>query len=458
MNRLRFKLYMLIIPLVVMVVLTSGFLSSLESRKAMIRAANRHLAYKAEQLRDYAFSEWSMIEKLNLSGLNEYRVAAEKSLRSYGYTLLRSNTEQILIFDSQGYLLHRLTLQLPSRENEEMTERATATLLPVGWYSGTLLGEKRVGVVFSFEPFGWTIAITELHSQFFSDTQEILRIHLIILLSAILVMSFIITLYVRHIVRPAEQLAGTIEKIALTHNMAHRAEIEFDDEIGFIAERFNNMISALQNSHDQLERTSLAEITSRKKAFQSEIETLHLLGLISDFRDQNTGDHQERIGSLTKLFSLLLGQGLYQQELIMNSSRLHDIGKIAIPDAILLKPGKLTVEEFDVIKTHTVLGKDLLEGSHSENLIEGAIIAYTHHERWDGSGYPQGLSGEAIPLSGRIVSIVDVFDALISERPYKKMWTKEDALAYIVAQSGTQFDPVLVDHFEKNFSAFCELL
>ena len=142
----------------------------------------------------------------------------------------------------------------------------------------------------------------------------------------------------------------------------------------------------------------------------------------------------------------------------MNGSRLHDIGKIAIPDSILLKPAALTPEEFETIKAHTVLGYDLLKGSRSEILAEGAIIALTHHERWDGTGYPRGLAGDEIPVAGRIVSIVDVFDALISERPYKRAWTSERALSYISEKRGTQFDPALVDIFVGNFELFATIL
>ena len=468
MNRLRFKLSMLIIPLVVLVVVASGTLSSMEAQKSMIQAANRHLAYKAEQLRDYAYSEWGVIEKLNMTSQAEYREASERSIQSYAVSLLRSETEQILIFDAEGTLIRRLGLQLPAGNLGEAGDQlryasgakaqSGQSALKPGWFSGNLLGEQRIAVVFTFEAFEWTIAVTEIKERFFSGINDIIRIQALILIIAILVVSSAISVYVGHVVRPVEHLSNVIEQIAVTQNMNHRASVENNDEIGYIANRFNTMIGALQASQEQVTRTSLAEAKARNKAIESELETLYLLGRISDFRDEQTGSHQDRISSLSRLLARYSGLDVGRQEMIMRGSRLHDIGKIAIPDSILLKPGNLTPYEFEIIKTHTDLGNDLLKNSHSEALLEGATIAFTHHEKWDGSGYPRGLAGEEIPVSGRIVAIVDVFDALTSDRPYKKKWTNDDALAYIVEQRGKHFDPKLVDVFNNNFMRFAELL
>lgn len=455
--RLRFTLSMFIVPLVIMVVISSGFLSSLEFRKSMVHAANRHLAYKAEQLRDYMYSEWSILDKLDLEEDLSYRRASESSFLSYSRSLLRSETEKILVFDSQGTLLHQVSLQISGLNTLQPQDRIQAGLNP-GWYSGMLTGEERVAVLFAFEPFEWTVAVSELESRFFSGLQELLRIQTLILVISMLAAVFLVLLYVRRSVRPLEKLAAGIEHIAATHNLGHRVAVENNDETGFIAERFNNMISALQIYHQQLDRAREAEVRSREKAIRSEQETLHLLGRVSDFRDEKTGEHQDRISVLSALFSALIGQDKKSQQLIMSSARLHDIGKIAIPDRILLKPGKLTVEEFEIIKTHATLGYELLKDSKSEALQEGAIIAYTHHEHWDGNGYPRKLSGKNIPLSGRIVGIVDVFDALTSERPYKEAWPPEKAREYIAEQRGKQFDPELVDLFIENFGRFAKLL
>jgi putative two-component system response regulator len=147
------------------------------------------------------------------------------------------------------------------------------------------------------------------------------------------------------------------------------------------------------------------------------------------------------------LLARRLGFDEAQCELLLHASPMHDIGKIGIPDHILLKPGKLTAEEWEIMKTHTTIGAHILEGDDSELLNFAREIAISHHEKWDGGGYPHGLAGEAIPLSGRIVAIADVFDALTSERPYKKPWPVEEAVAYIREQSGSHFEPRIVKEF-----------
>ena len=136
-----------------------------------------------------------------------------------------------------------------------------------------------------------------------------------------------------------------------------------------------------------------------------------------------------------------------QAEQLLHSASMHDIGKIAIPDNVLLKAGPLTAEEWEVMKTHTTLGAQLLSGSRSPVVREAEVIARTHHERWDGSGYPAGLAGEQIPLIARICAVCDVFDALVSERPYKDAWLVEDALAEISRLAGSHFDPRLAKLF-----------
>jgi putative two-component system response regulator len=144
-----------------------------------------------------------------------------------------------------------------------------------------------------------------------------------------------------------------------------------------------------------------------------------------------------------------LGVEAHQVDLIRRAAPLHDVGKIGIPDSILLKPGRLTAEEFDRMKTHTTIGATLLAQGGSELVKTAEEIAISHHERWSGGGYPHGLQGEAIPLTGRIVSVADVFDALTHDRPYKKAWPIDEAITEIKSQSGRQFDPEVVDAFLK---------
>jgi putative two-component system response regulator len=181
-------------------------------------------------------------------------------------------------------------------------------------------------------------------------------------------------------------------------------------------------------------------------------ELIRRLSLAADYKDDRSGLHTRRVGDLTAKLSRQLGLTDYEAGLIAVAAPLHDVGKIAIPENILLKPSKLTDSEFAIVKTHTTIGAGLLEGIDYPPLRRAASIARYHHERWDGTGY-EGLKGNAIPLEARIVSVADVFDILIHDRPYKSAWSVEDAVAEITRQSGSQFDPQVVEAFVACYSA-----
>jgi putative two-component system response regulator len=174
---------------------------------------------------------------------------------------------------------------------------------------------------------------------------------------------------------------------------------------------------------------------------ETELEVVQRLAKAVESRDEETGDHIGRMSQLCHRLGLAAGMDPDEAELFLHASAMHDVGKIAIPDTTLGKPGKLTADEWEVMKRHTTIGGDLLAGSRSPLVQMGEVIARTHHERWDGSGYPAGLAGDDIPLVGRICAVADVFDALISVRPYKWAWTVDETLAEIARQSGRQFDP-----------------
>jgi PAS domain S-box-containing protein len=176
-------------------------------------------------------------------------------------------------------------------------------------------------------------------------------------------------------------------------------------------------------------------------------ETLRQLAIAAEYRDDETYQHTERVGHLAARLALGLELPAGQVTLLRQAAPLHDVGKLAIPDRILLKPGRLTKQEFEVMKSHAELGARLLSSGSSPVLQMAAVIAGNHHERWDGAGYPKGLAGEAIPLVGRIVAVADVFDALIHDRPYKPAWPVERAIAEIGAGAGSQFDPRVVTAF-----------
>jgi CHASE2 domain-containing sensor protein len=191
-----------------------------------------------------------------------------------------------------------------------------------------------------------------------------------------------------------------------------------------------------------------SEVRSRTQDLRdAELEVIQRLGQAVESRDEETGDHIGRIGSLCRRLALAAGLSVDEAELLERASAMHDVGKIAIPDHILRKPGPLDPEERAVIERHTAIGAELLAGSRSKLIQAAEVIALTHHERWDGTGYPAGLAGEEIPLAGRICAICDVFDALVSNRPYKTAWPVEEALEEIRQQGGRQFDPRLTELF-----------
>jgi putative two-component system response regulator len=180
---------------------------------------------------------------------------------------------------------------------------------------------------------------------------------------------------------------------------------------------------------------------------QSRLEVVERLALAAEYRDDETHQHAQRIGRTAGLVAQGLGIPEEAVREIRRAAPLHDIGKIGIPDDILLKPGRLAPAEFDVVKTHTTMGAQILSGSQAVLLQTAEVIALTHHERWDGTGYPAGLAGDQIPISGRIVAVADVFDALTHDRPYKQAWPLNDALHEIEHQSSGHFDPAVVDAF-----------
>ncbi len=184
-----------------------------------------------------------------------------------------------------------------------------------------------------------------------------------------------------------------------------------------------------------------------KELNDSRIEIIQKLGKAAEFKDNETGMHVIRMSWFARFIAEAMNQPEDWCELLFNAAPMHDIGKIGIPDRVLLKPGKLDPQEWEIMKKHAEYGADIL-GEHDSPLLNLAReVAITHHEKWDGSGYPNGLKGTEIPLSGRIVAIADVFDALTSERPYKKAWTEERAISLLEEEAGKHFDPELVPIF-----------
>lgn len=216
--------------------------------------------------------------------------------------------------------------------------------------------------------------------------------------------------------------------------------------------RIRNLLEAsLLNKAMSQQKQNLEEtVRIRTQELQeTQLEIVHRLAQAAEYRDNETGAHIVRLSHFAVVLGRACGMTETECDVLFHATPMHDVGKLGIPDHILLKPGKLDPEEFEIMKQHTVIGAQLLSNSHSPVLQMGELIALTHHEKWDGSGYPNRLRGEDIPLPGRICAIADVFDALSSKRCYKEAWPIEKTLAEIRASSGKHFDPHLVEIFNE---------
>lgn len=221
-------------------------------------------------------------------------------------------------------------------------------------------------------------------------------------------------------------------------------------DVAELVMRVRNLLDAHMSSkllYDQ--KASLQQMVDDQTRIlrATRLQVVQRLGRAAEYRDEETGNHILRMSHTSALLASRLGWSDSQCELLLHASPMHDIGKIGIPDNILLKPGRLTPREWEVMKTHAEIGANLLSGDDSDLMLMAKEIAWTHHEKWDGTGYPRGLSAKQIPLVGRIVALADVFDALTSERPYKKAWAVERAVEYVAENKGKHFDPDLVQLF-----------
>jgi len=208
---------------------------------------------------------------------------------------------------------------------------------------------------------------------------------------------------------------------------------------------------------DDLNQTILELKTANQELQESYLDTIHRLALAAEYKDEDTGDHIVRMSRYCAFIAKKHGLSPMEVHRILYASPMHDIGKIGVPDNILVKPGKLTDEEFETMKTHTTIGAKILAHSKSEILKVAEQIALYHHEKWNGTGYPHGLSGDTIPLTARIVALADAFDALTSKRPYKDPYPFEVACDIIKKERGQHFDPAVVDVFLENIDEILKI-
>jgi response regulator RpfG family c-di-GMP phosphodiesterase len=231
------------------------------------------------------------------------------------------------------------------------------------------------------------------------------------------------------------------------------------DKVELIA-RVRNLLALRHSRRNLANRAAwLADEVAKATATIAarEKEAILRLSRAAEYRDPETGMHLLRMSNYTRLVAAGLGLPAAEQQLLMEAAPMHDVGKVGTPDHILLKPGRLTPEEFEIMKQHASIGYEILRDSVSPLFQCAAVVARSHHEKYDGSGYPLALAGDAIPLHGRIVAVADVFDALTSERPYKKAWLLEDALKFLTDGAGSHFDPACVAAFVDRWDEVLEI-
>ncbi len=257
----------------------------------------------------------------------------------------------------------------------------------------------------------------------------------------------------RYVQDPLNKLIKKSEDAYHTHTPINVDEFECL-EFEHVAKEINLFTQEVIHRHEVIEKKNLELEVMSDEIEHTLQETIFTMGVIEEQRSKETNNHTLRVTKYSQLLGDLSGLSEREVELLSMAAPLHDIGKLGIPDAILLKPGKLTEAEYEVMKNHCQMGYNMLSHSKRDVLQSAAIIAYQHHEKWDGSGYPQGLAGEEIHIYGRIVTLVDVFDALAAKRIYKEKWALPEILTYIEKQRGSQFDPKLVDFLVENIDAF----
>lgn len=227
-----------------------------------------------------------------------------------------------------------------------------------------------------------------------------------------------------------------------------------------VISRINNLLEMHLAHKENLQYTNNLETIIGQRTqelLNTQREMIERLGLAAEYKDNETAAHTIRVGHYAQLLGLGLGLNHKEAEQLKLAAPMHDLGKIGIPDSVLLKPGKLDADEWTIMKKHAEIGYAILKDSKSLILKNAGIIALAHHEKWDGSGYPSGLKGSDIHLYGRITAIADVFDALTMDRPYKKAWTVEDAVDLINSESGKHFDPSIVEVFNQVLDQFLEI-
>jgi response regulator RpfG family c-di-GMP phosphodiesterase len=454
---IKTKILIILIPLLICSFAISGYISVVSSRKTLSDISSQFMAYKIDELYNYSYSQWQNLQTSGFGNDSVYIEIVEKSVESYAKGMIREDSEIIFAFNNDGELVF-------STNEMDYNESDWEFLKPVlqsdykKLLDFSISRSKFTGLTKSLPHLKWIIVLAEDRQSYTKEITEMTYFQIIVFFASLFIITVSLILSLSAIISPIYRFSKAINDITIFKDFSRKVKIEYPDEIGELAFEFNDMTSNLDLAYKKLKKYALDEAIARKEIIIREKETLDVLGRASDYKDQETGAHILRVSKYSLLLSRALGQSKAIQDLLYYASPLHDIGKIGIPDHVLLKQGNLTVKEFDIIKTHTTLGYEILQNLSSKYLKAGAVIALSHHEKFDGSGYPKGLEGADIPIFGRIVSLADVFDALTSKRPYKDPWPIEDILDYINAEKGKHFDPNLVELFIHNFSEVEKIL
>lgn len=356
-------------------------------------------------------------------------------------TINLGSTGNVFVLDSNGeYLIHEDDNLLGS----VIKDKDILNILQNNSF-GQYNNDNRMNSFVTNNITGWKIVASIDKSILYSKANSIRKFTIymsflftVLILIAGIIYSKSLTSSIESIISHLNHITSGDFSVSLPSKLLNRK-----DEIGKVSESINSMrnnikilVEGIQSLNDEI--------------FDTQKEIVYKLGEIAETRSQETGNHVRRVATYSELIAEKLGMPSNEIKVFKLASTLHDIGKIGIPDSILLKPGKLNDNEFGIMKTHTLLGYEILKGSSREILKSAAIIALEHHEKYDGSGYPKGLKGDEIHIYGRIVAIADVFDALSTDRVYKKAWDLDEVIQYIKDQRGIQFDPSIVDIFINN--------
>lgn len=260
----------------------------------------------------------------------------------------------------------------------------------------------------------------------------------------------------RYVQEPLERLVKKGEEAYYKKQPINEDDFECQ-EFEEVAKEINLFTRDILTSQDTIQRQNVELAELAQEIENAHRETIFTIGVIEEQRSKETKNHTIRVAKYCQLLGQKVGLSEQEVDLLTTAAPLHDIGKLGIPDSVLLKPGRLSDEEFEVMKSHAIIGYNMLSHSKRDILQAAATIAYQHHERWDGTGYPQGLRGDEIHIFGRIVTLADVFDALSTERIYKERWMLDDTLSYIREKRARQFDPALVDILLDHLDAFIEI-